>query len=56
MSVAGPRPGQTPRPLTRPLTRAQIEAEVQGYGVATTTMGELLDERLTLLVFLRHFG
>lgn len=33
-----------------------LDAEIAGHGVTATTMGELLDERPTLLVFLRHFG
>ena len=42
--------------MTRPLTPAQLSAPVDGYGIPATTLGELLDERPTLLVFLRHFG
>ena len=42
--------------MTTPLTDDQLAAEVSGYRVAPTTLGELLDERLTLLVFLRHYG
>ena len=43
-------------PMPTPLTDVQLAAQVSGYRVAPTTLGELLDERPTLLVFLRHFG
>ena len=42
--------------MTTPLTDAQLAAKVSGYGVAPTTLGQVLDGRPTLLVFLRHFG
>ena len=40
----------------RTLTDTQLRTEVEGYGIAASTLDDLLDERLTLLVFLRHFG
>lgn len=42
--------------MPKPLTDMQLATPVSGYRVAPTTLGELLDERVTLLVFLRHFG
>ncbi|MEM7288671.1 MAG: hypothetical protein AAF480_20175 [Actinomycetota bacterium] len=38
------------------LTPTQLDTPITGYGIPSTTLGELVDERLTLLVFLRHFG
>lgn len=42
--------------MTNALTPTQLAMPITGYGIAATTLGELLDERPTLLVFLRHFG
>ena len=44
------------RTTPRTLAPALAATDVRGHGVPATTLGELLDGRLTLLVFLRHFG
>lgn len=40
----------------RSLTPEQRSHPVTGHHLTRTTLGELLDERPTLLVFLRHYG
>ena len=42
--------------IDAPLTDAQLATRVSGHRIPPTTIGDLLDDRLTLLVFLRHFG
>ena len=38
------------------LTPQQLSARVVGKHIEPTPLGELIDGRTTLLVFLRHFG
>jgi hypothetical protein len=38
------------------LTPALLDTVVEGPHVPRQTLGELLDQRTTLLVFLRHYG
>lgn len=41
---------------SRRLTPTQRDHLVEGYRLAATRLGELVDQRGTLLVFLRHYG
>jgi hypothetical protein len=42
--------------VSQPLTPEQLAHPVEGHDLAPTTLGELLDHRTTLLVFVRHYG
>lgn len=39
-----------------PLSPEQLAHPVSGYHTDATTLGDVLDEGTTLLVFLRHYG
>jgi hypothetical protein len=39
-----------------PLTPDQLATRVEGHHLAPSTLAEVLDQRTTLLVFLRHYG
>ena len=42
--------------MPTPLTPDQLTARIEGHHLAPTTLGEFVDQRTTLLVFLRHYG
>jgi len=42
--------------MRTPLTPHQLTASVEGHHLSPTTLGALVDQRTTLLVFLRHYG
>ena len=39
-----------------PLTDERLDAPITGFGLEPTSLRGLLDQRTTLLVFLRHYG
>lgn len=42
--------------MATPLRPEQVHHPVTGYHTDATTLADVLDQRTTLLVFLRHFG